>query len=373
MNRRFSSRLVGFVVLALATTACGQSASPGATGTASAGASAASADMPEEVTIAYGANPDPAILMKTRGFLAEEAPGVKINWNFTDDVTEALPLVVSNQVHFVANMSTALFTNSIMGGAEVQSFLILGVDQTLRLVVKNDLENVNSCADLAGHTIGIPFGGIAQYLLLGCLEGAGVSAADVNLLDVRSADIVAAWERGDIEGALIWDPHSTKLIASGGRTIEDASTIAEKGYGFAIQYSVGTTFAERYPAFVVAFLKAAQRTYDAYYADPEGVAREVTEAYVPDPTPEDYKSFIDAMALTHFPTCEEMLSPSWYGTAENPGRWYDIVEKTAKFLKDNAINPNVDESKIPGAAYIAGCETILEEAGATPAPSAPIN
>ncbi len=369
-RRSLPTRLPIGISIVLLLAACGNaggSVSSSTTASASAGSSAA---LPAEINIAWGPDPNPTMILENRGYLEGLLPDVTIKWTQFDNVSDAIPLLVAGNFDFVANFSTALFTNSIMGGAEMQSFLLTGVDQTIHLVAKPE-SGIGDCSDLAGKKVGVPFGGLAQYLLFGCLAGAGVDPADVNISDIPSADLLAAWERGDIEAALIWAPPSLALQDAGGAFVVDVPDIAAMGYGFTNQWSVRSAFAEQYPAAVKALVEAAQRTFADYQADPDAISREVAQVNVPAATDSDYQFFADAMAATHFPTCEEVLSPSWFGTADEPGGFMEILQHSAEFLRDQNIAPNVDMSKLDTAVYRDGCEQILADTGATPAPSAP--
>src|SRR5690606_36506040 len=65
------------------------------------------------------------------------------------------------------------------------------------LVARNGT-GIETVADLRGKRVATPFASTAHYSLLAALDQAGLSAGDVQLIDLQPQAILAAWERGDI-------------------------------------------------------------------------------------------------------------------------------------------------------------------------------
>ncbi len=78
------------------------------------------------------------------------------------------------------------------------------------LVARNG-SGVNTIADLKGKRIGTPFASTAHYSLLAALSQNGLSANDVQLVDLQPQAILAAWDRGDIDAAYTWLPTLDQL------------------------------------------------------------------------------------------------------------------------------------------------------------------
>ncbi|VDY32974.1 Sulfate starvation-induced protein 1 [Morganella morganii] len=68
---------------------------------------------------------------------------------------------------------------------------------------------------LAGKKIAVPFTSTAHYSLLATLENLNVDEKSVQLINLRPAEIAAAWERGDIDAAYVWEPALSQLKANG--------------------------------------------------------------------------------------------------------------------------------------------------------------
>ena len=82
------------------------------------------------------------------------------------------------------------------------------------LVVKND-SGVTDFTGLVGKKVGTPFGSTAHYSLLAALELNGVDPTKVKIVDLQPPDILAAWQRGDIDAAYVWNPTLAELKKDG--------------------------------------------------------------------------------------------------------------------------------------------------------------
>ncbi len=61
----------------------------------------------------------------------------------------------------------------------------------------------------------MPFVSTTHYSLLAALKHEGVDPKSVEILNLRPPEIAAAWERGDIDAAYVWDPALGQIRTSG--------------------------------------------------------------------------------------------------------------------------------------------------------------
>lgn len=66
------------------------------------------------------------------------------------------------------------------------------------ILVKND---INSIADLKGKTVGVSINQTSHYLLMQALETAGLTDADVDLVNMTSSDAGVSFISGDLDAA----------------------------------------------------------------------------------------------------------------------------------------------------------------------------
>ncbi|MFX3672841.1 MAG: sulfonate ABC transporter substrate-binding protein [Paenisporosarcina sp.] len=73
------------------------------------------------------------------------------------------------------------------------------------ILVKND-SPIKTLADLKGKTIGFAKGSSSHYLLVKALEKAGLEYDDIKPAFLSPGDARVAFEQGDIEAWVVWDP-----------------------------------------------------------------------------------------------------------------------------------------------------------------------
>ena len=91
-------------------------------------------------------------------------------------------------------------------------------------------EGIKAPADFKGKKVATPFGSTSHFRLLGFLKTNGLSQAEVTVLDMKPAAIVAAWSRREIDAAYVWAPAKSKLLADGGAVYPTAEALDKAGY-----------------------------------------------------------------------------------------------------------------------------------------------
>ena len=79
------------------------------------------------------------------------------------------------------------------------------IGQAEALVARNG-SGIEKVADLVGKKVAVPFVSTTHYSLLAALKHWGVDPQAVEILNLRPPEIAAAWQRGDIDAAYVWDP-----------------------------------------------------------------------------------------------------------------------------------------------------------------------
>ncbi|MDR2443603.1 MAG: ABC transporter substrate-binding protein [Deltaproteobacteria bacterium] len=146
-------------------------------------------------------------------------------------------LGISNKLNY-----EVIFINNIIGPAE-------------SLAVKKS-SNIKTLADLKGKKVATPFASTAHYSLLAALTLEKIDPNDVQILDLQTQDILAAWVRGDIDGAYVWTPVLDELLKNDGEALTDSLKLADKGAVTADITVVNKDFAKKYPTLVTAYVEA---------------------------------------------------------------------------------------------------------------------
>jgi len=190
-------------------------------------------------------------------------------------------------------------------------------------VAKED-SGINSAADLKGKKVGYTSASSGHYGLLCALQDAGLSADDVELIDMDPDAINSAWQRGDIDVAYTWNPTLINLKNSGGKVILTVEDLAKNGHATYNFYVVRSDYAEANPDQVVAFLKGVQKGAALYKDDPDeakAAAADRLELSIDE---------INEQMTDIYPTIDEQMGDECFGKDNAAQNLYDV----ARFLKD---------------------------------------
>ncbi|MGX6977689.1 taurine ABC transporter substrate-binding protein [Vagococcus elongatus] len=263
--------------------------------------------------------------------------GIKTSFMFFDSGVAANQAFASGSIDF-AEMG---YTNGVVACATELPVELIWIHEVLgeneALVAQKEL-GATSVEDLRGKKIATPFSSTSHLSLLKALEEAKIED-DVTILDMETAEIVAAWERGDIDAAYTWEPTLSKIKETGDVLI-DSRELAEKGYLTANIDLVHKDFSEKYPNLVRDYLLALNEAVELYKDNPEKAAQAAADAL--EITEEDALS---QMKATEWLTLEEQVGDGYLGTSDNPGKFHDVFYDTAVFLKEQGSIKRVPDEK----------------------------
>jgi len=259
--------------------------------------------------------------------------GYQVDWRqFTSggDISTAL---ASGNVPVGVLGSTGI-TSAATRGVDLQLFWILdNIGRSEALVARNG-SGINSTADLKGKRVATPFVSTSHFhLLVGMDQVWKINPRDVRILNMQPPQIVAAWQRGDIDAAYVWPPALTEIEKTG-KVIADSEAIGRASVPTFDGIVVDRAWAAKNPKFMAAFTSVLAKSYADYHANgakwtpesPEvkGIVRLIGGK------PDD---IVSALKLLVFPTAQEQASPTWLGGGKESGA-VRALDASAKFLKD---------------------------------------
>lgn len=280
----------------------------------------ASAAEPEVVRLGWVGGPRPWIIGKATGMF-DKAFGTKVEWVQFSSGAAVLTAIASKQVD-IARIGSTPTVAAIARKVPVEMIAISGIiARSERLIAKG---GIGSVADLKGKKIAYPPGSTAHYALMAALKVNNVPANQVTLLALAPAEMVAAWQRGDIDAGYVWGPFSNTMEGAGGKEILATEQLQKHGYYIWNDYIVRKEFSEKYPEIVVKFLQTFEKTIEMYNADREGMVKLIA-AHLS----QNVDAVRDTMAGLHFPLLKEQLSGKLLGEG---GSIAPAMAETAKFL-----------------------------------------
>jgi len=273
----------------------------------------------------------------------EKTTGYKINWRMFGGGGDVIRAMASGDVQ-LGEVGSSPLAAAVSQGQNLQLFWILDDIADAEALVARNGSGIASLKDLSGKKVATPFVSTAHYQLLVGLKLEGVDPKGVRVMNMRPPEIAAAWERGDIDAAFVWDPVLSRLKASG-KTIATSGGIGKKGYPTFDGLVVDAQWARENESFMVALVKALARADEAYRRNTtQWTADSAPVKAVAKWTKADAAQVPAAMALYRFLTPQEQLSAAWLG-----GGAAKALADTAAFLKEQG---RVQEIKPSYGAFV---------------------
>lgn len=217
-----------------------------------------------EVTVAYQTSAEPAKVAQADNTFAKES-GAKVNWRKFDSGASIVRALASGDVQ-IGNLGSSPLAVAASQQVPIEVFLLASqLGNSEALVVK---KNITTPQDLIGKRIAVPFMSTTHYSLLAALKHWGIKPGQVQIVNLQPPAIVAAWQRGDIDGAYVWAP-AVNALQKEGTVLTDSETVGKWGSPTLDVWVVRKDFAEKHPDVVKAFAKSAIDAQQPYLASPD--------------------------------------------------------------------------------------------------------
>jgi len=168
----------------------------------------AKAQTPTKMTIATGVDPafSQFYVAKEGGLF--ENNGLDVTINTGPSGSAMIPFLVNNQVQAAYGSDLAGVVNH-----QVDPNIVAVADGTYLSKWLNVVgRNVDSLDGLRGKKVGIALGTGSEIFWRIVLEKKGLKASDFTLVNVEAPEMLAATERGDIDGFAVWEPWPTRTL-----------------------------------------------------------------------------------------------------------------------------------------------------------------
>lgn len=283
-----------------------------------------------KVVVGYQTDALPSSVAIANGEFAT-ATGYEIDFRKFNSGAEIFAAIASGDVQ-VGYVGSSPFAAATSRGLDVKAFYlasISGVDEAL--VVRNG-SGINSLADLKGKKLAAAPVSTDHYQLLALLKTLGLTEKDVQVLAIPQPEIVAAYNRGDIEGGFVWDPALTELKKNG-KVLVTSKDVAEKGAPTFSAWVATSAFAKENPEFLTKFSSVITKYYKSFQTDKAQWTADSDNAKqlakLLGGTPDQQASALGNLNLL---TPDVQASAAWLGGGEQSGA-AQILKATAEFLK----------------------------------------
>ncbi|MCK3779374.1 taurine ABC transporter substrate-binding protein [Ensifer sesbaniae] len=269
---------------------------------------------------------------------AKEA-GYSIDWRQFSSAGDITTALASGDVPIGVLGSTGTAAAATRG-VDLQLFWILDNIGQSEALVARDGSGIETPADLKGKKVAVPFVSTSHFhLLVGMNKVWNVDPREVEILNLKPPQIVAAWQRGDIDAAYVWPPALSEIQKTG-KTISDSEVIGAASVPTFDGLVVDKGWAEENPKLMEAFTKVLAKAYADYNsnkaawtegsAEVQGIVKLIGG---------DGPSTVEALRLLSFPNADEQASEVWLG-----GGATRALSESAKFLvEQKQIGNSLDD------------------------------
>ncbi|TJZ79333.1 transporter substrate-binding domain-containing protein [Rhodococcus oryzae] len=307
-------------------------------------------DSKPTIRVAYQTFPSGDLVVKNQGWLEEALPDYNVKWTKFDSGADVNTAFVAGELDFGALGSSPVARGlSAPLNIPYQVAFVLDVAGDNEALVARNGTGIETVADLRGKKVGTAFASTAHYSLLAALNQAGLSASDVQLVDLQPQASLAAWQRGDIDAVYTWLPTLDELRKDG-KTLITSRELATAGKPTLDLGVVSASFAAEHPEVVDAWRTAQARALTTIADDPATAAKAVAA--------EIGISEQDAAGQLRqgvFLRPAALSSPEWLGAEGAPGNLANNLHSAAQFLAEQKqIASAPDLATFQRALYVKG-------------------
>ncbi|GLR07845.1 taurine ABC transporter substrate-binding protein [Mixta theicola] len=217
-----------------------------------------------EVTVAWQTSAEPAKVAQADNTFAQQS-GAQVNWRKFDSGSSVVRALASGDVQ-IGNIGSSPLAVAASQKLPIEVFLLASQLGSSEALVVN--KKITSPQDLIGKRIAVPFISTTHYSLLAALKHWGIKPGQLQIINLQPPAIIAAWQRGDIDGAYVWAPAVNEL-AKTGKVLTDSAQVGQWGSPTLDVWVVRKDFAAQHPDVVTAFARSALAAQQAYLSHPQ--------------------------------------------------------------------------------------------------------
>ncbi len=294
-------------------------------------AASAAAAAPAKIIIGYQTGPDPIDVAIASGEMAK-ATGRDVEFRRFNSGADIFAAIASGDVQ-VGYVGSSPFAAAASRGLDIKAFYVPSISGTDEALVVRNGAGIASPADLKGKRLSAAPVSTDHYQLLATLKQNGIAEKDANVLALPQPEIVAAWHRGDLDGAFVWDPALSDLKKTG-TVLLTSKQVAERGAPTFNAWVATGALIKDDPAFLKSFTGEIVKE-NASFLDDKAAWSETSDnvkaiAKLLGGTPQDQAAALKDLNLL---PASAQGTEAWLGGGEKSGV-AKILKDTSAFLKE---------------------------------------
>lgn len=246
--------LISFLLFSILLTACGQTAG--------------SSGNKKEVNIGYQKN-GTTLSLKSKQDLQKELQelGYEVKWSEFNTGSSILEALNAGSIDFAgAGDIPSIF--ALSKGSDFKYIAGEPSSPTSQGILVSKDSQIKSVKDLKGKKIAFNKASISQYLLTQSLESVGLSIDDVEPVFLNPPDASIAFEQGEVDAWVVWDPYMTVSESKGNLILPDIPDVPFRSF-----YFTRSEFADEHPKIVEIFIEHLAQVGKEIDQDPVEAAK----------------------------------------------------------------------------------------------------
>ena len=285
----------------------------------------------KKVVVGYQTDALPSAVAIANGDFAKTT-GYQIDFRKFNSGADVVAAIASGDVQ-VGYVGSSPYAAASSRGLDIQGFYLASISGTDEALVVRNGSGIKSVSDLKGKRLAAAPVSTDHYQLLALIKHQGLTEKDVTVLAIPQPEIVAAYNRGDIDGGFVWDPALTELKKNGA-VLVTSKDVAEKGAPTFSAWVATGKFAKEHPEFLKNYAAVIDKYSQSFATDKAawGPDSENTKllAKLLGGTPADLAAGLKNLNLV---PRSEQVSEAWLGGGEKSGV-AKILKETSAFLKE---------------------------------------
>lgn len=192
-------------------------------------------------------------------------------------------------------------------GMSIETILVDRINTTNVRLVANPKSGINSLSDLKGKKIAVSIGSTSHQQVNLALKKGGLTQQDVTLVNLAPGNMPAAYEAGQVDAVVTWEPNISAIERAGGKAI---ATTESLGDITGIFLGARPEFVKEHPAEVEKFLAVWEETMKAAADKPDDVRQ--YEAKRLGLTVPEFSAMLKRMGAV-YPSYNDQLTQAYFG------------------------------------------------------------
>ncbi|WP_078311720.1 MULTISPECIES: ABC transporter substrate-binding protein [unclassified Mycobacterium] len=302
------------------------------------------------IRIGYQNFPSGDLVVKQNRWLETALPEYNIKWTRFDSGADVNTAFIARELDF-GSLGSSPFARGLSAPLNIpyRVAFVLDVAGDNEALVASNRSGVTTIAGLKGKRVGTPFASTAHYSLLAALAQNGLSAKDVQLVDLQPQAALAAFDRGDVDAVYTWLP-TVDQVRKNGRDLITSRQLAQGSKPTLDLAAVANAFSDAHPEVVDVWRQQQARALRLIHDDPSTAAKAIAaeNGLTPQEVAGQLKQGI-------YLTPGEIVSPKWLGEDGKPGHIAVDLQSASQFL--------AEQKQIPTAAPLSTFENAVYTKG----------